>query len=89
MNNLLTKYEAVRQLTGEICRPLEKEDYVVQPTLDVSPPKWHLAHTTWFFETFILLSFLPEYKEFNSQHNFVFNSYYETVGARECSELTI
>lgn len=55
---------------------------MVQPIVDVSPPKWHLGHTTWFFETFILMPNFDGYKEYNSQYNFVFNSYYETVGAR-------
>ena len=85
MNNyhLVEDYKIIRQKTEEICRPLEKEDYVVQPIADVSPPKWHLGHTTWFFETFILKQHLVGYKEFNSRYNFVFNSYYETVGAGE------
>ncbi|WP_207434551.1 ergothioneine biosynthesis protein EgtB [Sabulibacter ruber] len=82
MNNLLEQYRVVRKLTEEICAPLEKEDYVVQPIGDVSPPKWHLGHTAWFFETFVLLPNLPGYREYDPQYNFVFNSYYETVGAR-------
>ena len=84
MNNLLLTevYKNTRQHTEEICRPLKTEDYVVQPIADVSPPKWHLGHTTWFFETFILKPNVVGYKEYNSQYNFVFNSYYETVGAR-------
>jgi hypothetical protein len=61
---------------------LEIEDYVVQPIVDVSPPKWHLGHTTWFFETFILIPNFPDYQVFDPQYNFVFNSYYETIGAR-------
>ena len=48
------RYKVVRKRTEEICEPLETEDYVVQPIADVSPPKWHIGHTTWFFETFIL-----------------------------------
>ena len=51
---LAQKYSEVRRHTVEICKPLATEDYVVQPIADVSPPKWHLGHTTWFFETFIL-----------------------------------
>jgi ergothioneine biosynthesis protein EgtB len=54
----------------------------VQPVVDVSPPKWHIGHVTWFFETFILKPYLENYKEFDPKYNFVFNSYYETVGAR-------
>jgi len=80
--NLLEKYNAVRNYSEEICKPLKTEDYVVQPIVDVSPPKWHIGHTTWFFETFILKPNLPNYEEFDPQYNYVFNSYYETVGAR-------
>jgi ergothioneine biosynthesis protein EgtB len=79
---LLHQYQKVRQLSEEICSALQTEDYVVQPIVDVSPPKWHLGHSTWFFETFVLKPYLSHYKEFNPQYNFVFNSYYETVGAR-------
>ena len=81
-SQLLEIYKNIRQHTEEICRPLKTEDYVVQPIVDVSPPKWHLGHTTWFLETFILKPGMKGYVEFNSQYNFVFNSYYETVGAR-------
>ncbi|NSL87402.1 ergothioneine biosynthesis protein EgtB [Chitinophaga solisilvae] len=75
-------YETVRQRTESICAPLKTEDYVVQPVADVSPPKWHLGHTTWFFETFLLMPNLEGYTEFDPQYNFVFNSYYESVGSR-------
>ncbi|RFS26515.1 ergothioneine biosynthesis protein EgtB [Chitinophaga silvatica] len=75
-------YQEVRRRSELICAPLKTEDYVVQPVVDVSPPKWHLGHTTWFFETFILMPNVKEYTEFDSQYNFVFNSYYESVGAR-------
>ena len=80
--NLSEKYKTVRNYTEELCKPLHTEDYVVQPVVDVSPPKWHIGHTTWFFETFILKPYLKGYKEFDPQYNYVFNSYYETVGAR-------
>jgi ergothioneine biosynthesis protein EgtB len=80
--NLLEKYNAVRKHSEDICAPLKTEDYVVQPIVDVSPPKWHIGHTTWFFETFILKPNVESYEEFDPQYNFVFNSYYETVGAR-------
>lgn len=80
--NFKDKYNEVRQRSVSICKPLQTEDYVVQPVADVSPPKWHLGHTTWFFETFILKPNLAGYKEFNPDYNYVFNSYYETVGAR-------
>lgn len=80
--NILQQYRTVRKHSVDICVHLGNEDYVVQPIADVSPPKWHLGHTTWFFETFILKPHFKDYKEFDSQYNFVFNSYYETVGAR-------
>ena len=75
-------FDTVRQRSVSICAPLQTEDYVVQPVVDVSPPKWHLGHTTWFFETFVLQPNLKDYKVFNPDYNFVFNSYYESVGAR-------
>ena len=75
-------YNTVRRRSVDICAPLKTEDYVVQPVVDVSPPKWHLGHITWFFETFILKPHVPGYKEFDPDYNFVFNSYYESVGAR-------
>ena len=80
--NLAQQYKVVRNYTEEICKPLETEDYVVQPVVDVSPPKWHIGHVTWFFETFVLKPYFKNYKEFDPAYNFVFNSYYETVGAR-------
>ncbi|MEX0290697.1 MAG: ergothioneine biosynthesis protein EgtB [Flavobacteriaceae bacterium] len=79
---LLDFFLETRKHTEEICSPLETEDYVVQPIVDVSPPKWHLGHTTWFFEEFILKSFVKEYRVFDPDFSFVFNSYYETVGKR-------
>ena len=81
-NLLLARYQKVRAYTETLCAPLQTEDYVVQPIVDVSPPKWHLGHTTWFFETFLLVPFLPHYKVYNTSYNYVFNSYYETIGAR-------
>lgn len=80
--DLLKKYKEIRKYTEDICNPLKTEDYVVQPVVDVSPPKWHIGHVTWFFETFILKTFVKDYVEFNPQYNYVFNSYYETAGAR-------
>lgn len=79
---LKTAFDTVRQRSVSICAPLQTEDYVVQPVVDVSPPKWHLGHTTWFFETFVLQPNVPGYAVFNPDYNFVFNSYYESVGAR-------
>lgn len=73
---------STREQSEKICKPLKTEDYVVQPIVDVSPPKWHLAHTSWFFEEFILDGHLPGYKRFHPQYAYVFNSYYESVGKR-------
>ena len=80
--SLAERYFRVRKHTEAICAPLQTEDYVVQPVGDVSPPKWHIGHTTWFFETFILKPYFMGYQEFNPDYNYVFNSYYETVGNR-------
>jgi ergothioneine biosynthesis protein EgtB len=80
--SLLHQYQQVRQVSDRICQPLAIEDYVIQSMADVSPPKWHLAHTTWFFETFLLVPHLPGYKVFHPQFGYLFNSYYEAVGAR-------
>jgi hypothetical protein len=80
--NLTEKYTTVREASEAICRPLQKEDYVVQPVVDVSPPKWHLGHTTWFWEAFVLVPYKTGYEVYNADYNYVFNSYYETIGAR-------
>ncbi|RKR07729.1 ergothioneine biosynthesis protein EgtB [Maribacter vaceletii] len=82
IESLLLQFIQTRQHTQDICNPLELEDYVVQPIEDVSPPKWHLGHTTWFFEEFILKKHLTNYTLFSDDFSFVFNSYYETVGKR-------
>lgn len=75
-------YALVREKTESLCIPLETEDYVPQPIIDVSPPKWNIAHTTWFFEEMILKPFDPEYRVFDPKFGFLFNSYYNTVGKR-------
>lgn len=80
--NLVSLFIETRQRTEELCKPLEIEDYVVQPCLDVSPPKWHLGHTTWFYEEFILKHYKPNYTLFHPDFAFAFNSYYETIGKR-------
>ncbi|HLV92280.1 MAG TPA: ergothioneine biosynthesis protein EgtB [Aequorivita sp.] len=80
--SIISFFSETRLHTESICKPLEIEDYVVQPIVDVSPPKWHLGHTTWFFEQFILKPFKPNYKCFDEDYAFVFNSYYENVGKR-------
>jgi ergothioneine biosynthesis protein EgtB len=79
---LVQQYHRVRTHTEAICQHLETEDYVVQPVADVSPPKWHLGHTTWFWETFVLQPNVPDYRPFHDDFSYVFNSYYETVGRR-------
>lgn len=81
-DSLLDFFLETRKHSESICEPLEIEDYVVQPVVDVSPPKWHLGHTTWFFEEFILKPHDPSYVQFDADFSFVFNSYYETVGKR-------
>lgn len=79
---LTDRFIATRSHTEALCQPLQTEDYVVQPVVDVSPPKWHLGHTTWFFEEFILKHHDKDYKIFHEDFAFVFNSYYEAVGKR-------
>ena len=73
---------ATRALSHELAAPLSDEDQVVQAMDDASPTKWHLAHTTWFFEAFVLSQFLPGYTRFDDRFEYCFNSYYESVGAR-------
>ncbi len=80
--DILARYRAVRAHTGELCAPLRTEDYVVQPITDVSPPRWHIAHVTWFFEQFVLGRFAAGYQPFHPQYAFLFNSYYNLVGER-------
>ncbi|QRN02440.1 ergothioneine biosynthesis protein EgtB [Legionella sp. MW5194] len=70
----------VRNTTETICEPLLTEDYVIQSMPDVSPPKWHLAHTSWFFETFLLTPHCKEYRLFNQAFGYLFNSYYQSIG---------
>ncbi|GGB79807.1 ergothioneine biosynthesis protein EgtB [Dyadobacter sediminis] len=82
INNISAAYNTVRKHSESICEPLETEDYVPQPVPFVSPPKWHLAHSTWFFETFILKNFKPGYEVFDKDFSFLFNSYYNNVGER-------
>jgi ergothioneine biosynthesis protein EgtB len=79
---LLNQFSRVRQASQAVIAPLGVEDMVVQTMPDVSPTKWHLAHTTWFWEAFLLKPNLPDYKEFDGEYNYLFNSYYEQIGAR-------
>ncbi|WP_227369707.1 ergothioneine biosynthesis protein EgtB [Halomonas sp. M20] len=76
----LRSYQRVRAATEALCAPLCKEDYVVQSMADVSPPKWHIAHVSWFFEAFLLTPFHASYCPLDSAYDFLFNSYYETHG---------
>jgi ergothioneine biosynthesis protein EgtB len=80
--SLAERYQAVRALTETLAAPLSAEDQTVQSMPDVSPTKWHRAHTTWFFETFLLAPYLPEYPAFHPAYSYLFNSYYEAVGRR-------
>jgi len=75
-------YEKVREHSLFLCQNLITEDYSLQASEEVSPPKWHLAHTTWFFEQFILVPYEPSYQVKHPQFNFLFNSYYNSLGAR-------
>jgi len=72
-----------RKLTSDLAAPLSDEDQTVQACPDASPTKWHLAHTSWFFETFVLAPHIDGYKLFDERYNFCFNSYYETQGKRQ------
>lgn len=77
---LAADFLATRQYSTTLCATLEIDDFGLQAMPDVSPPKWHLAHTTWFFETFLLKPFVTGYREFHSQFEYLFNSYYNGVG---------
>ena len=80
--SLAERYRQVRQWTEQLCSPLATEDYVIQSMPDASPARWHLAHTTWFFETFVLKPFVPDYEPYHPLYEFLFNSYYNAVGAQ-------
>ncbi len=77
---MLERYRQVRDFSHRLCETLEQEDFVVQSMPDVSPTKWHLAHTSWFFETFILKVFLPGYQTEVPEYAYLFNSYYNAAG---------
>ncbi|HEX2572121.1 MAG TPA: ergothioneine biosynthesis protein EgtB [Polyangia bacterium] len=79
---LAARYQAVRQATEALCEPLTPEDMVIQSMPDASPAKWHLAHTTWFFETLVLAAAVPDHRPFHPRYGYLFNSYYEALGAR-------
>jgi ergothioneine biosynthesis protein EgtB len=79
-STLLAHYRTVRQATMQLCSPLSPEDLMVQSCPEASPAKWHLAHTSWFFETFVLSEFLAAYRPFNPDFRWLFNSYYNAIG---------
>ncbi len=79
-SSLLAHYRAVRHATTQLCSPLSPEDLMVQSCPEASPAKWHLAHTSWFFETFVLSEFLAVYKPFHPDFRWLFNSYYNALG---------
>lgn len=79
---LLESYRRVRAETEKLCEPLETEDYIPQPAVDVSPAKWNIAHTTWFFEEMVLKKFVRDYRVFDEKFGFLFNSYYNSIGER-------
>ena len=80
--SLAGRYAAIRDRTERLAAPLSAEDQTVQSMPDASPTKWHRAHVTWFFETFLLLPHLPGYRRFREEFAYLFNSYYEAAGPR-------
>ncbi len=82
--NLALNYKRVRDFSHHLASPLTTEDYVIQSMPDVSPTKWHLAHTSWFFEEFVLSKLYKDYQSINPKYKFLFNSYYVQVGERHC-----
>jgi ergothioneine biosynthesis protein EgtB len=81
---LLARYRRVRGFSERMCEGMEPEDFVIQSMPDVSPTKWHLAHTTWFFEAFLLVPHEAGYRPLNPEYNYLFNSYYNTIGEQFC-----
>ena len=79
---ILDRYKSIRNFSLKICEPLQIEDFIIQSMPDMSPTKWHLAHTSWFFETFVLKETNPDYNSINKQYAYLFNSYYVQAGER-------
>ncbi|AKH20803.1 ergothioneine biosynthesis protein EgtB [Sedimenticola thiotaurini] len=77
---LLEEYRRVRSFSEQLCKPLAVDDYQIQSITETSPPKWHLAHVSWFFETFVLTPFQADHAPFDTDFHYLFNSYYHTVG---------
>src|ERR1700716_763729 len=82
--SLSDDFPRLRRFPETLCEPLETEDYVVQSMPDCSPTKWHLAHVSWFFETFILGPNVAGYRSLHPQYTYLFNSYYNAIGERHC-----
>jgi ergothioneine biosynthesis protein EgtB len=79
--SIADRFRGARRQTLDLCKPLTPEDMMVQSCPEASPAKWHIAHTTWFFESFILREFLPGYRLFNPDFQWLFNSYYQSFSA--------
>jgi ergothioneine biosynthesis protein EgtB len=79
--DLAARFRKVRAQSERLCEPLETDDYQIQSALETSPPKWHLAHVSWFFETFLLKPEVPKYRGFHPAFEYIFNSYYDSVGS--------
>jgi ergothioneine biosynthesis protein EgtB len=86
-NSLLQRYMQMREMSLHLCSPLSVEDHALQPMADASPAKWHLAHTTWFFETFLLSQYAENYRSYHPAFRNLFNSYYNAVGDRPLRSL--
>jgi ergothioneine biosynthesis protein EgtB len=80
LSSVDNRYAEVRKRTEALCAPLANDDYQVQSVIDASPPKWHLAHVTWFFETFLLKPYLKGYQPLDERYERLFNSYYNSIG---------
>src|SRR6204780_769686 len=80
-SSLSSKFQTVRSATRSLAASLSGEDQMIQSCAEASPVKWHQAHTTWFFETFVLRPFLKDYKPLREEYRWLFNSYYNSLGA--------
>ena len=81
LSQLVEKFMMIRKKTEELCSPLADEDYSLSVTEDTSPPKWHLAHSSWFLEHFVLRNFKHGFESYRPEFNFLFNSYYKRIGS--------